>query len=84
LVTHIVPGPPFVFGALLVILALMVATFIPESLGRGYGSKDALPADGGIHASDSDSGGGGDGMGGGGARRKRRKNGSIVSRWGND
>ena len=32
LVTHVVPGPPFVFGALLVILALMVAAFIPESL----------------------------------------------------
>lgn len=32
LVTHIVPGPPFVFGALLVILALMVSAFIPEAL----------------------------------------------------
>ncbi len=31
LVTQIVPGPPFVFGALLVILALMVSAFIPES-----------------------------------------------------
>ena len=30
LVTHIVPGPPFVFGSLLVILALMVSAFIPE------------------------------------------------------
>ena len=31
MVAQIVPGPPFVFGALLVILALMVAAFIPES-----------------------------------------------------
>ena len=32
LVTHVVPGPPFVFGSLLVILALMVAAFIPEGI----------------------------------------------------
>lgn len=31
LMSDIVPGPPFVFGALLVILALMVAAFIPEA-----------------------------------------------------
>ncbi|XP_015439457.1 PREDICTED: hippocampus abundant transcript 1 protein-like isoform X2 [Dufourea novaeangliae] len=31
LVTQLVPGPPFVFGALLVICALLVAAFIPES-----------------------------------------------------
>merc|ERR1719322_379000 len=31
MVAQIVPGPPFVFGALLVILALMVAAFIPET-----------------------------------------------------
>jgi len=30
MVAQIVPGPPFVFGALLVILAIMVAAFIPE------------------------------------------------------
>lgn len=29
--TSLVPGPPFVFGALLVILAILVAAFIPES-----------------------------------------------------
>ena len=29
------PGPPFAFGAVLVILALLVAIFIPESLDRG-------------------------------------------------
>ncbi len=31
MVTQVIPGPPFVFGALLVILALMVSAFIPES-----------------------------------------------------
>ena len=33
------PGPPFVFGAMLVILAILVAAFIPEnstSLGSGF------------------------------------------------
>ena len=30
LVTELVPGPPYVFGALLVILAILVAAFIPE------------------------------------------------------
>jgi len=34
MVAQIVPGPPFVFGALLVILALMVAAFIPENMGN--------------------------------------------------
>ena len=34
MVAQIVPGPPFVFGALLVILALMVAAFIPDNLGK--------------------------------------------------
>lgn len=29
--TSLVPGPPFVFGALLVILAILVAAFIPDS-----------------------------------------------------
>ena len=29
------PGPPFAFGAVLVILALLVAIFIPEGLDRG-------------------------------------------------
>ena len=29
-ITSLVPGPPFVFGAFLVMLALMVAAFIPE------------------------------------------------------
>ena len=29
-ITSIIPGPPFVFGAFLVMLALMVAAFIPE------------------------------------------------------
>ena len=46
-VTHIIPGPPFVFGALLVILALMVAAFIPESLpvGSGCGGGNSVHDD---------------------------------------
>lgn len=35
--TQLVPGPPFVFGALLVICALLVAAFIPEGKGIGGG-----------------------------------------------
>merc|ERR1719471_1048883 len=93
LVTHVVPGPPFVFGALLVILALMVAAFIPESLnmmgklggGGGLNSMDMVAM--GHGSSDSDSGDPGKRTKG-----KRRKNsnasgggsgsvvGSIVSR----
>jgi len=46
--TDLVPGPPFVFGALLVILAILVAAFIPENSGssssfrseEGAGSAD--------------------------------------------
>ena len=30
-VTALMPGPPFVFGALLVMLAIMVAAFIPDT-----------------------------------------------------
>merc|ERR1712179_499229 len=37
-VTGIVPGPPFVFGALLVILALMVAAFISNTAHLGSGT----------------------------------------------
>lgn len=33
-VAHIIPGPPFVFGALLVIVAILVAAFIPEHSAR--------------------------------------------------
>lgn len=35
---QLVPGPPFVFGALLVICALLVAAFIPESNTMSTGS----------------------------------------------
>merc|ERR1719483_451304 len=35
LVTSLVPGPPFVFGALMVILAILVAAFIPEKVTPG-------------------------------------------------
>merc|ERR1719195_1991219 len=31
LITSLMPGPPFVFGAMLVILAILVAAFIPEN-----------------------------------------------------
>jgi len=34
-VTSLVPGPPFVFGALMVILAILVAAFIPEKVTPG-------------------------------------------------
>lgn len=47
MVAQIVPGPPFVFGALLVILAIMVAAFIPES------SRDPANAGGSIQNSTS-------------------------------
>jgi len=36
---EMIPGPPFVFGALLVILALLVAAFIPETDRIGTGLK---------------------------------------------
>lgn len=39
MVAQIIPGPPFVFGALLVILALMVAAFIPEHMGGHNASR---------------------------------------------
>eukprot|EP00092_Neocalanus_flemingeri_P014110 GFUD01015219.1.p1 GENE.GFUD01015219.1~~GFUD01015219.1.p1 ORF type:complete len:563 (+),score=161.86 GFUD01015219.1:471-2159(+) len=38
--TSLVPGPPFVFGALLVILAILVAAFIPESPAGGGSFRD--------------------------------------------
>ena len=56
----IFPGPPFVFGALLVILALMVAAFIPEA------ASDRHHSGGGSH-SGSHGGGGSQGGGGGGS-----------------
>ncbi|KAL1456598.1 hypothetical protein WDU94_001316 [Cyamophila willieti] len=37
----VIPGPPFVFGALLVIAALLVATFIPESIVLRSGGSPA-------------------------------------------
>jgi len=40
LVTSLIPGPPFVFGSLLVILAILVAAFIPESTGVGGAFRD--------------------------------------------
>jgi len=37
---HIIPGPPFVFGALLVILALLVAAIIPDHIGPSSGQSN--------------------------------------------
>ena len=54
MVAQIVPGPPFVFGALLVILALMVAAFIPENMGNeGRSSQGSRAFD---HHSDHSTG----------------------------
>lgn len=44
MVAQIIPGPPFVFGALLVILALMVAAFIPDNMGNNQGSRADNPS----------------------------------------
>lgn len=43
LMSDIVPGPPFVFGALLVILALMVAAFIPDAPSPDRGGSGGVP-----------------------------------------
>ena len=43
LMSDIVPGPPFVFGALLVILALMVAAFIPDAPNPDRGGSGGVP-----------------------------------------
>jgi len=40
-VTELVPGPPFVFGALLVILAILVAAFIPETGKSSFNTSDS-------------------------------------------
>ena len=48
MVAQIVPGPPFVFGALLVILALMVAAFIPESSNQTLASQGSAQSQGSI------------------------------------
>ena len=34
------PGPPFVFGAMLVILAILVAAFIPDTAGAAGSFRD--------------------------------------------
>lgn len=41
-----IPGPPFVFGALLVMLALLVAAFIPDNTGPTATSMTASAASG--------------------------------------
>merc|ERR1712008_406058 len=44
MVAQMVPGPPFVFGALRVILALIVAAFIPENMGNERSSNQGSRA----------------------------------------
>lgn len=38
------PGPPFAFGAVLVIMALLVAAFMPENPHSGVTKKQKLAA----------------------------------------
>ena len=57
MVTHIVPGPPFVFGSLLVLLALIVAAFIPDNIGQ-LGTSSSRRASGAASAEHHESGGG--------------------------
>ncbi|ESO11368.1 hypothetical protein HELRODRAFT_194830 [Helobdella robusta] len=37
----IIPGPPFVFGGFLVMVAIIVASYMPEPLGSCHGNRDA-------------------------------------------
>lgn len=39
-----VPGPPFAFGAVLVIMALLVAVFMPDNPHCGVAKKQKLAA----------------------------------------
>jgi len=41
LITSLMPGPPFVFGSLLVLLAILVAAFIPSAPSRAVGWSGA-------------------------------------------
>ena len=41
LITSLMPGPPFVFGSLLVLLAILVAAFIPSAPSRAGGWSGA-------------------------------------------
>ena len=68
----IFPGPPFVFGALLVILALMVAAFIPEA------ASDRHHSGGGSHSGSH--GGGSQGGGGGGAHHSHGESGGSSEK----
>lgn len=45
---QLVPGPPFVFGALLVICALLVAVFIPENVGVGTSLRSSSKRQSGL------------------------------------
>jgi len=41
LITSLMPGPPFVFGAMLVILAILVAAFIPDTDGKSGSFRES-------------------------------------------
>ncbi|CAL1542359.1 unnamed protein product [Lymnaea stagnalis] len=43
-IQSVVPGPPFAFGAVLVIMALLVAAFMPENPHSGVAKKQKLAA----------------------------------------
>lgn len=50
-----IPGPPFVFGALLVMLALLVAAFIPDNAGPASTSMSSSTASGSSRSASSSS-----------------------------
>ncbi|KAH9498467.1 Hippocampus abundant transcript-like protein 1 [Bulinus truncatus] len=43
-IQSVVPGPPFAFGAVLVIMALLVAAFMPDSPHAGVAKKQKMPS----------------------------------------
>ncbi|XP_055885283.1 hippocampus abundant transcript 1 protein-like isoform X1 [Biomphalaria glabrata] len=43
-IQSVVPGPPFAFGAVLVIMALLVAAFMPENPHAGVNKKPKMPS----------------------------------------
>ncbi|CAH1394741.1 unnamed protein product [Nezara viridula] len=55
-IPQLVPGPPFVFGAFLVICALLVAAFIPEGSNQAITLKPTTRRQSGIYNNDYTSG----------------------------
>nr|XP_014287608.2 hippocampus abundant transcript 1 protein [Halyomorpha halys] len=56
MIQQLVPGPPFVFGAFLVICALLVAAFIPEGSNQAITLKPTTRRQSGIYNNDYTSG----------------------------